>query len=54
MPSYRDALDEKEIWALAAYVARLADPKFKSTLTEDERIGLEIEIKHQPGRSGQP
>jgi cytochrome c oxidase cbb3-type subunit 2 len=50
MPSYRDALDEKEIWALAAYVARLADPKSKSPLMEDERIGREIEIKHQPGR----
>jgi cytochrome c oxidase cbb3-type subunit 2 len=54
MPSYRDALDENEIWALAAYVARLADPKSKSTLTEDERIGREIESKHQPGRSRQP
>jgi mono/diheme cytochrome c family protein len=54
MPSYRDALDEKEIWALGAYVAGLADPRSKSTLTEDERIGRAIEIKHQPGRRRKP
>ncbi|MGH7834293.1 MAG: c-type cytochrome [Candidatus Binatia bacterium] len=54
MPSYRDALDEKEIWALAAYVARLADPKSKAALAEDERTGREIEIKHQPGRRRKP
>lgn len=50
MPSYRDALDEKEIWALAAYVTRLAHAKSQPALTDDERIGREIEVKHQPGR----
>lgn len=50
MPSYRDALDEKEIWALAAYVARLAPPTTKPLVPDDERIGREIEATHQPGR----
>jgi mono/diheme cytochrome c family protein len=50
MPSYRDALDEKEIWALAAYVARLSMATTKPLIPDDERIGLEIEAMHQPGR----
>lgn len=50
MPSYRDALDDSEIWALAVYVSRLAAPGSRLPLTDDERIGLEIEQKHQPGR----
>jgi len=50
MPSYRDALDDKEIWSLAVYVARLADPRSQSVIADDERIGREIVIKHQPGR----
>lgn len=50
MPSYRDALDEKEIWALGVYVARLADPRSQTVLVDDERIGREIVIKLQPGR----
>ena len=50
MPSYRDALEEDEIWALAVYVTRLAAPGPQPLLTDDERIGREIEAVHQPGR----
>ena len=50
MPSYRDALDEDQIWALAAYVARLAGPGTPPLLTDDERIGREVVAAHQPGR----
>lgn len=50
MPSYRDALEEEEIWALAVYVTRLAAPGAQPVLTDDERIGGEIEAMHQPGR----
>ncbi len=50
MPSYRDALDEDQIWALAVYVVRLAPPGTLSQLTEDERIGREIAAAHQPRR----
>jgi mono/diheme cytochrome c family protein len=50
MPSYRDALDEEDIWALAIYVARLAAPGTQRSLTDDERIGREVEAAHQPGR----
>ncbi len=50
MPSYRDALDEKEIWSLAVYVAGLADPRSQPVFADDERLGREIEMKHQPGR----
>jgi len=50
MPSYRDALDEQEIWVLALYVAGLAKTSRASPLTDDERIGREIEAKHQPVR----
>jgi len=50
MPSYRDALEEEEIWSLAIYIARLARPRAAPVLTDDERIGREVEEKHQPGR----
>lgn len=50
MPSYKDALEEEEIWALAVYVTRLAAPGAQPVLTDDERIGHEVETKHQPGR----
>ncbi len=50
MPSYRDALDDKEIWALSVYVARLANPRSQPVVVDDERLGREIAIKHQPGR----
>ena len=50
MPSYRDALEEEELWALAIYVTGLARPKAKSVAPEDERIGREIELMRQPGR----
>lgn len=50
MPSYRDALEENEIWALAVYVTRLAMSTAKPLLTDDERIGHEVETMHQPGR----
>ncbi len=52
MPSYRDALDDSEIWTLAVYVSRLAIPGSRFPLTEDERIGRDIEDKHQPWRRG--
>ncbi|MGH7775100.1 MAG: c-type cytochrome [Candidatus Binatia bacterium] len=51
MPSYRDALEEEEIWALAVYVTRLATPGARPLPTDDERIGREVEAKHQPKRS---
>jgi mono/diheme cytochrome c family protein len=50
MPSYRDALEEEEIWALAVYVTRLAAPGAQPVLTDDERIGREVVAKRQPGR----
>lgn len=50
MPSYRDALEEEEIWSLAIYVSRLAKPGASPLVTDDERIGREIEAMHQPGR----
>jgi len=50
MPSYRDALEEEEIWALALYVTRLAAAGAPPSLTDDERIGREVEERHQPGR----
>ena len=50
MPSYRDALEEEEIWSLAVYVTRLAKPGGEPVLTDDERIGREVEEKHQPMR----
>lgn len=50
MPSYRDALDEEDMWALAVYVTRLAAPATQPYLTDDERIGREVEAAHQPGR----
>ncbi|MBI4487881.1 MAG: c-type cytochrome [Deltaproteobacteria bacterium] len=50
MPSYRDALEGEEIWALAVYVTRLAAPGAQPVLTDDERIGREVVAKHQPGR----
>jgi cytochrome c oxidase cbb3-type subunit 2 len=50
MPSFRDALEEEELWALAAFVVRLAAPGAPPLLTDDERIGREIEAAHQPGR----
>ena len=50
MPSYRDALEEEEIWSLAGHVASLAGPGAQPVLTDDERIGREVEDKHQPNR----
>ena len=50
MPSYRDALEEEEIWALAVYVTRLATAGARPLLTDDERIGREVEAKQQPRR----
>jgi cytochrome c oxidase cbb3-type subunit 2 len=50
MPSYRDALDEEDLWALAIYVTRLAVAGAPRLMSEDEEIGREIELKHQPGR----
>lgn len=50
MPSYRDALDEDQMWALAVHVTRLAPPGAQPVLTGDERIGREVEAAHQPGR----
>ncbi len=50
MPSYRDALEEEEIWALAVYVTRLATPGARPLLTDDERIGREVGAKQQPRR----
>ena len=50
MPSYRDALEEEEIWALAVYVTRLAAPTTQTSQTDDERIGREVETKDQTGR----
>jgi mono/diheme cytochrome c family protein len=50
MPSYRDALEEEEIWSLAVFVTRLAGPGIETVLTDDERIGREVEEKHQPRR----
>jgi cytochrome c oxidase cbb3-type subunit 2 len=50
MPSYREALGEEEIWALAIYVAGLTPPQAKASITDDERIGREVEAKYQPGR----
>jgi mono/diheme cytochrome c family protein len=50
MPSYRDALEEGDLWALAAYVASLVPPKAKPFVSEDEKIGREVESKYQPGR----
>lgn len=50
MPSYRDALDEDQLWALALYVTRLVTPGAGPLVTDDERIGREVEAVHQPGR----
>lgn len=50
MPSYLDVLEEDEIWALAVFVTRLAGPGAQPFLTDDERIGREVETMHQPGR----
>jgi cytochrome c oxidase cbb3-type subunit 2 len=50
MPSYRDALDDEDMWALAIHVTRLATPGASPVLTDDERIGREVEARHQPGR----
>lgn len=50
MPSYRDALDDDQIWAIALYVTRLAVPGAEPRLTDDERTGREVEAVHQPGR----
>lgn len=50
MPSYRDALEEEEIWSLAIYVSRLAKPGAPPLIIEDERTGREVETTHQPGR----
>jgi cytochrome c oxidase cbb3-type subunit 2 len=47
MPSYRDALDQDDMWALGSYVSNLASPNILSPPTDDERIGWEIEIRHQ-------
>jgi mono/diheme cytochrome c family protein len=50
MPSYRDALDQDDMWALAIYVSGLAQTNTLSQPTNDERIGWEIETKHQGRR----
>jgi mono/diheme cytochrome c family protein len=50
MPSYRDALEEREIWAISAYVESLARVGKRSAPTDDERVGHEIETRYQPGR----
>lgn len=50
MPSYRDALDDEQIWAIAVYVTRLATPGAESRVTDDERTGREVEAVNQPGR----
>ena len=47
MPAYRDVLDEGELWALAFYVSRLAPSPAAASPTNDERIGWEVETKHQ-------
>ncbi len=38
------------MWALAVYVTRLGAPGAQPILTDDERIGREVEAAHQPGR----
>lgn len=50
MPSYRDVLNEGELWALAFYVSRLAPRGATPSPTDDERIGWEVEIKYQGRR----
>lgn len=50
MPSYRDALDDDQMWALAVHVTRLAVPGEAPRVTDDEHIGREVEAAHQPGR----
>jgi hypothetical protein len=50
MPSYRDVLNEGELWALAFYVSRLAPRDATPSPTDDERIGWEVEIKYQGRR----
>ena len=50
MPSYRDALDEEDLWALAVYVAHLVDVRAPLLISADEEIGREIELRVQPGR----
>lgn len=50
MPSYRDALEDEQMWALAVHVTRLAVAGIEPRLTDDERIGREVEAAHQPGR----
>jgi cytochrome c oxidase cbb3-type subunit 2 len=50
MPSYRDALDEDQMWAIAVHVTRLAPAGVEPEVSDDERVGRELEAAHQPGR----
>ncbi|KRT69276.1 MAG: hypothetical protein XU15_C0012G0087 [candidate division NC10 bacterium CSP1-5] len=47
MPSYQDALEEKEVWALVFFIDSLGG---RETVTEEERIGRHVEEMHRPRR----
>jgi hypothetical protein len=47
MPSYKDALEEEESWALTFFIDSLGGPEM---VTEEERIGRHVEEMHRPLR----
>jgi mono/diheme cytochrome c family protein len=47
MPSYKDALEEGEVWSLVFFIESLGG---RETVTEEERIGRHVEEMHQPRR----
>jgi cytochrome c oxidase cbb3-type subunit 2 len=47
MPSYKDALEEAEFWALVFFIDSLGG---RERVAEEERIGRHVEEMHQPRR----
>jgi cytochrome c oxidase cbb3-type subunit 2 len=47
MPSYKDALEDGEVWSLVFFIDSLGS---RETVTDEERIGRHVEEMHQPRR----
>lgn len=50
MPSFEDAMDPPEIWAVVYHVLSLLPPDASPVPTEEERVGRMVEAMHQPRR----
>lgn len=50
MPSFEEAMDPPEIWAVVSHVLSLLPPDAAPVLTEEERLGRMVEAMHQPRR----